>query len=95
MASTEFATRSHKGAGFLFLVGFALVATGLAFAFAPQYSWQVTKIAQKAGALGVQSGLLMVGGFFFFGLGIVARVAGSAMPVQDTRGDSEIGRAHV
>ena len=95
MASTEFATRSHKGAGFLFLVGFALVATGLAFAFAPHYSWQVTQIAQKASALGVPSGLLVVGGLFFFGLGIVARVAGSTAPVLDTRGDSEAIQAEL
>ncbi len=95
MASTEFATRSHKGAAFLFLVGFALVAVGAAFAFAPHYSWQVAKVARQASALGVQNGALFVGGLFFFGLGIVARVASSTTPVHDTRGESEALQAEI
>jgi len=77
MASTEFGKRSQKGAGFLFLLGFGLIALGVGFAFAPQYSWQVTKIAQKASALGLQNGALVVGGLVTFALGIVARVASS------------------
>jgi hypothetical protein len=80
MAKTEFATRSHKGAGFLFLLGFALVAAGAGFALAPHFSWQVELIARKASAFGIQNGALVVGGLVLFGLGIVARVAGSAAP---------------
>lgn len=96
MASTEFATRSHKGAGFLFFVGFALVATGVAFALAPQYSWQVAKIARQAAAFGVQNGALVVGGLFFFGLGIVARAAAPAtLPQSDHSESSEALQAEL
>lgn len=96
MASTEFATRSHKGAGFLFFVGFALVATGVAFALAPQYSWQVTKVARQAAAFGVQNGALVVGGLFFFGLGIVARAAAPvALPPSDRSESNEALQAEL
>ncbi|NOT32253.1 MAG: hypothetical protein HOP15_17545 [Planctomycetes bacterium] len=95
MASTEFATRSHKGAAFLFLVGFALVAASAGLAFAPHYSWQVTKFAHQAAALGFANGVLAVGGLFFFGLGIVARVAGSAAPVVDSHGQTEALQAEL
>jgi len=95
MASTEFATRSHKGAGFLFLAGLALVATGAGFALAPHFSWQVTRIARKASEFGVQNGVLLVGGLVFFGLSIVARIAGSATPAVDTRGDTESLQAEL
>lgn len=83
MATTEFATGPQKGAGagFLFLLGFALVATGVGFALAPHYSWQVTKIAHRASELGVQNGVLLVGGLVLFGLSIVARSAGATTTV--------------
>lgn len=89
MASTEFATRSHKGAAFLFLLGFGLVAAGAGFAFAPHYSWQVTKIAKQASELGLQNGALFVGGLVTLGMAIVARVAGSPPPVHDSSGETE------
>ena len=84
MASTEFATRSHKGAGFLFLLGFALLATGVGFAFAPHFSWQVHTFARKVNEFGLQNGALAMGGLVIFALGIVARVAGSSAPVHDS-----------
>jgi hypothetical protein len=94
MASSDSAPRA-KGAGFLFLVGFALVALGVGFAFAPQYSWQVEKIARQAAAFGVQNGTLVVGGLFFFGLAIVARAAGAPAPVHDTRSETETLQAEL
>jgi hypothetical protein len=89
MASTEFATGSHRGERFLFLLGFALVAGSIGLALAPHYSWQVTKIARVAAEMGLQNGALLVGGLVLFGLGIVARVAGSAAPVSDHRAEYE------
>lgn len=95
MASTEFATRSHKGAAFLFLVGFALVAASIGLAFAPHYSWQVNKFARLAAELGFANGVLAVGGLFFFGLGIVARVASSATSAHDSHGETEALQAEL
>lgn len=89
MASTEFATGSHKGERFLFLMGFALVAVSAGFAFAPYYSWQVTKVARFASGMGLQTGALLVGGLVMLGLGIVARVAGAAAPVSDDHAEYE------
>lgn len=89
MASTEFSTRSHRGAGFLFLFGLALIALGAGFAFAPHYSWQVTKIARQATALGMQNGALVVGGLVVLGLGLVARLSGGSAPSHDYRGELE------
>jgi hypothetical protein len=89
MASTEFATSSHRGERFLFLLGFALVVGSIGLAFAPHYSWQVTKIARLANGMGLQNGALLVGGLVLFGLGIVARVAGSSVPVTDHRAEYE------
>jgi len=89
MASTEFATGSHRGERFLFLLGFALVVGSIGLALAPHYSWQVTKVAHLANGMGLQNGALLVGGLVLFGLGIVARVAGSAVPVTDHRAEYE------
>lgn len=89
MATTEFATRSHKGAGFLFLLGFALVATGVGFAFAPHFSWQVARVARQASQLGLENGALLVGGLVVLGLGVVARVSGAPAPAHDSRGEIE------
>ncbi len=95
MASTEFATGSHRGERFLFLLGFALVVGSIGLAFAPHYSWQVTKIARVASEMGLQNGALLVGGLVLFGLGIVARVAGSAAPVADHRAEYEALQSEV
>jgi len=89
MASTEFATGSHKGERFLFLLGFALVAVGAGFALAPHYSWQVTKVSHTAAGMGLHSGALLVGGLVLIGLGIVARSASSAHPPADQRAEYE------
>lgn len=89
MASTEFATGSHRGERFLFLLGFALVVGSIGLALAPHYSWQVTKVARLANGMGLQNGALLVGGLVLFGLGIVARVAGAAAPVTDQRAEYE------
>lgn len=89
MASTEFATGSNRGERFLFLLGFALVVGSVGLAFAPYYSWQVTKIARFASEMGLQNGALLVGGLVLCGLGIVARMAGSAAPVADHRPEYE------
>jgi hypothetical protein len=89
MASTEFATGSRKSERFLFLLGFALVAAGVGFAFAPHYSWQVTKIARVAAGFGLQSGALLASGLVLFGLGIVARSASTAHPQADHRAEYE------
>jgi hypothetical protein len=89
MASTEFSTRSNKSAAFLFLLGFGLVAAGAAFAFAPQYSWQVTKIARLVNGYGLQNGALVVGGLVVFGLALVARAASAPAPTHDPRGELE------
>lgn len=89
MASTEFATRTHKGSAFLFLLGFALIAVGAGFAFAPQYSWQVTRIARQAAAMGLENGALFVGGLVVIGLGIVARISSPQVPTHDSRGELE------
>ena len=63
------------GAGLLIALGFVLLATGVGFATAPHYSWQVTKVARQAAAYGVQNGVLILGGLVFFGLGLVARAS--------------------
>ena len=89
MASTEFATGSHKGERFLFLLGLALVAVGAGFALAPHYSWQVTKVAHAASAMGLHGGSLLVGGLVLIGLGIVARSVSSAQPAADNRAEYE------
>lgn len=89
MASTEFATRSNRGAAFLFLMGFALVAAGVGFAFAPHFSWRVAQAAKFASDVGLQSGVLIVCGFIFTGMGIVARGSSSASPVHDDRAEKE------
>jgi len=89
MASTEFATSSHKGERFLFLMGFALVMVGIGFALAPYYSWQVTKVARFASGMGLHSGALLVGGLVMLGLGIVARVSGAASPASDNKAEYE------
>lgn len=89
MASTEFATSSHKGERFLFLLGFVLVVGSIGLALAPHYSWQVTKVARVANGMGLQNGALLVGGLVLFGLGIVARVAGSSSPGNDNRAEYE------
>src|SRR5688572_3340312 len=89
MASSEPAARVPKSAAFLFLLGFALLAAGLGFAFAPHYSWQVVQVARQAGELGLSNGTLVVGGLVCFGLGLVARTAGAIPPPQDTRAESE------
>src|SRR5262245_12654101 len=89
MASTEFATGSHKSERFLFLLGFALVAVGAGFALAPHYSWQVTKVAHAAAAMGLHSGAILVGGMVLMGLGIVSRTASSAHPQADHRAEFE------
>jgi len=89
MATPAHAARSSKSAGFLFLLAFALLAAGAGFAFAPQYSWQVTKVARQAAALGLSNGALFVGGLVCFGLALVARAAGRAPELPDTRAESE------
>ena len=89
MASTEFATSSHKGERFLFLLGFGLVAMGVGFALAPHYSWQVMKVARYAAGIGVQSGALLSGGLVLIGLGVVARVARAGAPAVDQRAEYE------
>lgn len=89
MASSDPAARSPKSAGFLFFLGFALLASGVGFAFAPHYSWQVMKIARQAGELGLSNGALVVGGLVCFGLGLVARAVGTPPPPTDTRAESE------
>jgi hypothetical protein len=89
MASSDPAARAPKSAGFLFVLGFGLLAAGLGFAFAPHYSWQVVQVAQQAAGLGLSNGALVVGGLVCFGLGLVARAAGAMPPPQDTRAESE------
>jgi len=75
MAKDPTDTRQQKSASArpLLFLGFTLLATGVGFAAAPHYSWQVTKIARQAAEFGVQSGVLMVGGLVLLGLGLVAR----------------------
>jgi len=87
MAKDSSDSRS-AGAGLLFFLGFALVAAGVGFATAPLYSWQVMKVAQKAGAYGVENGELVVGGLVLFGLGFVARAAGGARPASSSGSSS-------
>lgn len=89
MASTEFATSSHKGERFLFLLGLALVLAGVGFALAPHYSWQVTKAARFAAGMGLHSGAMLVGGLVLVGLGVVARVARAGAPASDNRAEYE------
>jgi hypothetical protein len=97
MASTEFATGSRRSAsaGFLFVLGFVLVATGAGFAFAPQYSWQATRVARVAGELGIHSGALVVGGLVLFGMGLVARVAAAASSGRDRSDETESLRSEL
>lgn len=89
MASSAPAARSSKSAGFLFFLAFALLATGAGFAFAPQYSWQVTQVARQAALLGLSNGALFVGGLVCFGLALVARAAARGPELPDTRAESE------
>jgi hypothetical protein len=95
MGSTEFSKPSHRGAGLLFLLGLALIATGVAFALAPEYSWKVTKVARQATALGLGHGLIVLSGALFVGLGIVARAAGAPPEPRDTRGELESLQAEL
>lgn len=78
MATSDHGSSKTSGAGVLFFAGFALMAAGAAFAFAPHYSWQVVKIAREASALGLENGTLFIGGLVLFGLGLVARAAAAA-----------------
>jgi hypothetical protein len=75
------AKHQSTGAGLVFLLGLVLVGTGVGFATAPQYSWHVMKVAKQAANLGIQNGVLVVGGLVLFGLAIVARRIGSSQPV--------------
>jgi hypothetical protein len=90
--STTSAGSGRTGAGFLFFLGFCLVAAGVGFAAAPHYSWTVTKIARQVAALGLQNGVLVVGGLTLFGLGIVARGRGNPVSeaVEDDAPNEEL-----
>lgn len=87
MASTEFGSSRTSGAGFLFLLGFALVGAGAGFAFAPHFSWQVTKIARQAHELGLDNGTLVVGGLVVLALGVATRALASAAAPGDSSGE--------
>lgn len=85
----------RTGAGFLFFLGFCLVAAGVGFAAAPHYSWTVTKIARQAATLGVQNGVLVVGGLILLGLGIVARNRGSSASAEASEDDGSGEELHL
>lgn len=85
----------RTGAGFLFFLGFCLIAAGVGFAAAPHYSWTVTKIARQATALGVQNGVLVVGGLILFGLAIVARSRGGSTTVVSSEDDTSGEELHL
>ncbi len=58
---------------FLAIIGLSLVIGGAALAFAPEFSWRVTKVDRWLTGRGIEHGSLIVGGLFFFGLGLVSR----------------------
>jgi len=73
-APTEQGRRSRGSEGVLFFVlGSLLAVFGVALAAAPEFSWHLTKIGRALAAAGVESGILIVGGLVFAGLGQVAR----------------------
>ena len=75
---------SHKGGGgesaFFFFFGFLLTAFGTALSFAPEFSWRLTRIGQELASMGVQNGVLVVGGLILFGMGLLARQGGRRGP---------------
>jgi len=83
MATSDQASSKTSGAGVLFFAGTTLMASGASFAFAPHFSWQVVKIAREAQALGLENGMLFVGGLVLFGLGLVARAAATSSAPRD------------
>ena len=91
-AHEEHGSRPGRGsAAFLFLLGFSILAAGLALTFAPEYSWRVTKVARRLDALGFQNGIMVMGGVIVFGLGMVARSRASvpSHPPAENTADSD------
>lgn len=67
--------RSASGfdAIFLQLAGVALLGGGLALCLGPKLSWKLTQIADGFKYLGVQGGVLAIGGLTLVGLGLLRR----------------------
>jgi hypothetical protein len=67
------ASRGSSGALLLFLVGFLLAGGGTTLVFADRLSWELGEVGARLTEMGLQSGLLLLGGLVFFGMAIVAR----------------------
>jgi len=90
----ETRARSSRSANLLFCLGFLLLAGGLAFVFAPKFSWKLTQVARELSALGFLPGTLAVTGFVVLCLSFVARASSpaggrSSVPAPVPDGDSD------
>lgn len=78
------------GRGVAFLtsfVGFGMTVAGAALAAAPYYSWQVQSVARQLSGLGIQPGVVVVGGMVMFAVGRIGRAFAkfSGRPAPQTR----------
>ncbi len=72
--STEERAAIGSGGSFLFtLTGLGLVVAGGMLATASYHSWQVQQVAGQLAGFGIQSGMLIVGGFALLGAGRLGR----------------------
>ena len=62
-----------RGGVMLYLLGLSVMALGGALVFGPEYSWQVSKVADRVAGYGFTGAPLMIGGMLLFGMGMVAR----------------------
>ncbi|MEW6073875.1 MAG: hypothetical protein AB1726_14945 [Planctomycetota bacterium] len=89
----SFASGSPAGGGFASFVlcatGFVLAAGGVALAAAPHFSWQLVRIGRELAALGLDNGVLVVGGLTLFALGLVHRAVMTAASAPTPHGESE------
>ncbi len=83
---------SKAGANLLLLFGFVLLLAGSAFIAGSRYSWQIDRVAKLVSGVGVENGVLLVGGLALIGLGSVGRLVLTALhrssqPEQEPLGD--------
>ena len=70
---------ARGGGGWVhFFLGTVLLGGAVALALAPEFSWRLTKIGEELQGYGVETGVLMLAGLIFFGLGFGTRSANRA-----------------
>ena len=70
---------ARGGGGWVqFIFGTVLLGGAATLALAPEFSWRLTKIGEELQGYGVETGVLMLAGLIFFGLGFGTRSANRA-----------------